>query len=106
MSLKFDSNNMIGVNSVLARFAINMISVFFFAVVMVFVHVSHTVFLVDAVERREDNSSHNKLLLKAELFVQAFWSLVLMADDNEGLVASLDDQVGEILCQIDSITKM
>lgn len=106
MPLKFDSNSMIGVNSVLARFAINMISVFLFVVVMVLVLLSLTVFLVDTVERREDNSSNNKLFLKAELFVQAFWSLVLMADDDEGLVASFDDQVGEVLCQIDSITKM
>lgn len=50
--------------------------------------------------RREDDSCHFKHFLEAEFPVQALRSFVLVSDDDEGLVASLDDQARKVLGQV------
>lgn len=52
---------------------------------------------------REDDSCHFEHLLEAEFPVQTLRGFVLVSDDDEGLVASLDDQASEVLGQVYAI---
>ena len=95
-SFLFDSYFVI-VNSVVFSAAIKMRSVRLIVLVLC------TLLLLLVAERREDNSSHVEELLEAELLVKALRCLVFVANDHKRLVAALDDETSEVLCQKDAI---
>lgn len=93
------------VNSVLTCFPVlitilvSFASVTFLAATSVLI----IIFFLPQDRRREDDSCHFEHLLKAEFFVQTLRGFVLVSDDDKGLVASLDDQAGEVLGQVYAI---